>query len=169
MATKQTVAIVGATTHEGTIVAQRLATLSLRILLIAEDAIQLQILEENLKNFSKAAEVESLVCVKDACWEADIILLAIPGEQIAEVATKISEVATQKVVVHFSKQDSLNYSSSAALQKIGLFFPNSKIAAAFFNSSDSNQIAIAGFDHEAVNTFSNICTTAGFTISVAAQ
>ena len=54
---------------------------------------------------SKVADgdnIEVIDCLKNGCWEADIIILDICKEQQEEVADIIKEVVTQKIVINFS-------------------------------------------------------------------
>lgn len=96
---KKTIAIVGATETLGRIIVKKFASMPYRLLLISNEINELDNLRNDLSARYPETEIESLDCVKDGCWEADIIILAVPCENIKQVAERIKEVATQKIVV----------------------------------------------------------------------
>src|SRR6476469_5744485 len=98
MATKKTVAIIGATGDMGSALAMSLVNSNYRLLLMSRNKSKVGKLSAYLKSKNPAAEVAVIGCEKEACWEADIILLAVPYQVEKEVAEKIREVATQKLV-----------------------------------------------------------------------
>ena len=96
---KKTIAIVGATESPGKIIAEKFASMPYRLLLISNKTNELDILKNSLSVINPETEIEALDCVKDGCWEADIIILAVPSNNMKHIVERIREVATQKIVV----------------------------------------------------------------------
>ncbi len=121
MATKKTIAIIGATEKSGEAIATSLATGKNRLLLMAGDAERLDALKAKLETASASAEVDTITCSKEACWEADIIIIANPHEAATEIADKIREVATGKIVITLSSPE------SSAAEELQTLLPYSKV------------------------------------------
>ncbi len=131
-----------------------------RLLLMSNDDNQLNQVANHIKEISPQTEIETIDCLKDGCWEADIIFLAVPYEDIKEVVERMKEVATQKIVVCISgnTSDRFPFPMTQQLQQL---LPYSKIVTAFKNLNTSEAF-IAGNDPEAVETISNILKKAGY-------
>src|SRR5690349_9077375 len=80
MQTKQTIAIIGATGNIGSAVSKSLARDNYKLLLCAKDFDKLQVLINDIKEGSPAADLEGIDCPMVAGWEADIIILAVPRQ-----------------------------------------------------------------------------------------
>lgn len=99
MATQQTIAIIGALEEAAQSAIAGLTGTGYRLLLFCK--------EDDLSRLSAFAagkrfdgtDVEWMSCPIEASWEADIILLSVPADEIAEVASAIREVAIGKPVV----------------------------------------------------------------------
>ena len=129
-------------------------------------------------------DVEDIDCSVQATWEADIIIVAVPFEAEKEVAEKIKEVANQKIVISIANPLNETYnglvtpSDTSAAEELQKLLPNSKVIKAFnttfaadFSTPviDGKQVDafIAGNDEEALQTVSELVTTAGFNPIVA--
>lgn len=99
MAYKHTVAIIGATTPQGSLIAQRIGA-QFRLLLMDTAQAPLMDLQNTVLSAYPQAEVDLLTCCKDASWEADIVVVAIAETELAEIAARIKEVTTCKPVIH---------------------------------------------------------------------
>lgn len=157
MATKTTIAIVGATESAGIEVAGKLASQNFRLLLISRDESKLKQLAEEILHHTPGADVEIINCVKEGCWEADIIVLAaspIPAETLIE---KIKDVATQKIVVEI-----VQGSNSSATEALHRVLPYSKIVTASFITHPEKEVTITGLDKKAVQLIEGIAVKAGF-------
>lgn len=151
---KKTIAIVGATEKSGKEIVMKLASMPYRLLLISNQITELDRLKNDLFLMHPHAEIEALDCIKDGCWEADIIILAVPHEAIQKVAERIKEVATQKIVVDvFNTED-----NSAELKKI---LPYSKLVGVSVDLS--SEIIISGDDKTVNEEIQQIFILAGFT------
>jgi len=178
MATNKTVAIIGATGDMGSAIAMSLVNSNYRLLLMSRDKTKLAKLFAYIKRNNPATEVATIECEKEACWEADIILLTVPYKVENEVAEKIREVATQKVVIDVSNplNESHNHlitePDTSAAEELQKLLPNSKVVKALntiFASDlthaikESKQIKtfIAGDDQEALQTASEMVSAMG--------
>jgi len=158
MAVKKTIAIVGATEKEGRKIANQFACMPYRFLFISNKTIELEELTNNILQKNPEAEIEILECVKDGCWEADIIILAVAAQQNQKVAGLIKEVATQKIVVEISdKEKNVN-----ELQKI---LPYSKLVKVSGNFQ-SQEIEINGDDETVNEEIMKIFKQAGYKVKI---
>jgi predicted dinucleotide-binding enzyme len=102
--TNKTIALIGATEKMGSQMARRLAGQDNSLLLFSHEPVLLAQLISEIKNEHPNAIVESAGCEFEASWEADIIIAAVPLQDVHEVAEKIREVATQKIVAAVSDE-----------------------------------------------------------------
>jgi NADPH-dependent F420 reductase len=178
MATKKTIAIIGASGDMGSAIAKALVYSDYRLLLVSRDKSKVVKLSAWLKRKTSTAEVEIVECEKEACWEADIILLAVPYKTEKGVAENIREVATQKVVIDVSNPLNETYDhlitarGTSAAEELQKALPNSKVVKAFnmIFASDLTQLAekekqiktfIAGDDEEALGVVSEMSVSMG--------
>jgi 8-hydroxy-5-deazaflavin:NADPH oxidoreductase len=184
MATKKTIAIIGATGRMGSAIAKSLAKANYRLLFFAHRQEKVQQLINEIKQQDPSADVDSMGCAFDASWEADIIIPAVDYKNEKEVAEKIKPVATQKIVISISNP--LNHdhnglatsTDSSAAEQLQNYLPDAKVVKAF-NTVFSNSflqpvideqrldVLIAGNDEEAVQTVSGLVADAGFNPVVA--
>lgn len=179
MSTKQTIAIIGATGNMGSALAKTLSKGNNRLLLFANDQNKVKALVDDIKSTNKKADVEGIECPTNASWEADIIVMAVPFAAEKEIATRIKEVANQKVVISIANPLNENYDGlvtppdTSAAEELQKLLPNSKVVKAFntvfatvFSTPviDDKQVdvLIAGNDGNAMVTVSELVQTAGF-------
>jgi len=179
MQTKQTIAIIGATGNMGAAISKSLAKGNYRLLLRATDQDKLQDLINTIRTENSSADVEAIDCPVNACWEADIIIAAVPYSAEKEVAEKIREVANQKIVISISNPLNESFNGlvtapdTSAAEELQTLLPHSKVVKAFNTTFASDFITpvidgkqvdsfIAGNDEEALQTVSQLITTAGF-------
>jgi NADPH-dependent F420 reductase len=128
--------------------------------------------------------VDAIDCSTQAGWEADIIILALPFEAEKEVAEKIKAVANQKIVISIANPLNSSYNGlvtaadTSAAEELQKLLPNSKVIKAFNTTFaadfttpviDGKQVDafVAGNDEDALQTVSELVTTAGFNPIVA--
>lgn len=179
MKTKQTIAVIGATGSMGSAISKSLSKGNYRLLLKASKQEELDALVKEIESDNANAEVESAVCSREAGWEADIIILAVPFGAEKEVASRIREVANQKIVISIANplnetfNGLLTAPDTSAAEELQKLLPNSKVIKAFnttFAADFSTPIIdgkqadafIAGEDEEALQIVSEIVATAGF-------
>jgi len=179
MSTKQTIAIIGASGNMGSNIAKNLSTGNNRLLLFANEKEKVEAVVNDIKSSNASAEVEALECPTNASWEADIIILAVPYQAEKEIAEKIREVANQKIVISIANPLNETYNGlvtapdTSAAEELKKLLPNSKVIKAF-NTTFAADFAtpvidgkqadafIAGNDEEALQTVTELVTTAGF-------
>ncbi|HEX2532656.1 MAG TPA: NAD(P)-binding domain-containing protein [Chitinophagaceae bacterium] len=173
MHTKQTIALIGATGRLGSALARNLAKGHYRLLLKGSRSEALEALVESIIAATPGADVEAQACPTDACWEADIIVLAVPGAAEAEVAGRIREVANQKVVVSLSRP--VHPEEEEAPESAGVLqacLPHSKVVQAYPATPEASclealthgtgaEVFLAGNDREALETVSELVQAAG--------
>jgi len=184
MQTKQTIAIIGSTGNMGSAIAKSLAYGNYRLLLKANNQDKLGVLVSEIKNTTPEADVEAAVCPKDASWEADIIILAVPYNAEKEVAERINAFANQKIVISISNPLNESYNGlttppdTSAAEELQKLLPHAKVVKAFnttfaadFSSPiiDGKQVDafIAGNDEDANSTVAELVAVAGFTPIIA--
>lgn len=184
MTTTKTIAIVGATGNMGSAIAKSLAKSgTYRLLLMATEQDKLVTLKTELAKSTKA-EVFTISCAREASWEADIIIVATPYEAEKEVADKIREVATGKIVISISNplnssyNDLVTSSHTSAAEELQKLLPYSKVIKTFNTTFAADFITplidgktadafIAGNNGDAVETVSEVVKAAGFNPIVA--
>lgn len=179
MASKKTIAIIGASGNMGSAIAKNLAKGNYRLLLFGNQKDKIDRLIDTIKKENPSAEVDGVACPVDASWEADIIIPAVKYETEKEVAERIREVATQKIVLSISNPLNETYDGlktapgTSAAEELQNLLPYSKVIKAFntiFYGDFTQPVIdgkqadsfIAGNDAEAVQTVSELVSTAGF-------
>lgn len=179
MQTKRTIAVIGATGNMGSAISKALAKSNDRLLLFSREVECVNRLADELKETNATADVDTIQCAVDASWEADIIILAIPYEKEAEVAGKIKEVASQKIVISISNPLNSTYDGmvtlpgTSAAEELQKLLPDSKVIKAFNTTYaadfsepviDGQQVDafIAGDHEQALATVEELVRSAGF-------
>ena len=185
MANRKTIAIVGATGNMGSAITRSLSKNgTYRLLLMANDQEKLTGLKNDVEKSGADAELLTLNCAKEASWEADIIVVATPYEAEKEVAEKIREVATGKIVISISNplnsayNDLVTSPDSSAAEELQKLLPNSKVVKTFNTTFAADFISpvidgktadafVAGNNGDAVDTVAEIVKSVGFNPIVA--
>ena len=176
----KTIAIVGATGNMGSAISTTLAkTGHYRLLLMANDQEKLVELKSQLDRSGTAADIYTISCAREASWEADIIIVATPYDAEKNVAEKIREVATGKIVISISNPLDSSYNKlvtspdTSAAEELQKLLPNSKVVKTFNTTFAANFITpviegkkadafIAGNNGDAVEVVSKVVADAGF-------
>jgi len=179
MKTKQTVAVIGASEEMGSAIAKSISKGNYRVLLYSRDPIRTEAVINDIKTDHPSADVEIVGDALDACWEADIIIIAVPDVAEKEISESIRKVTNQKIVISVSNPinetfDGLttkqNTSAAEELQKL---LPNAKVIKAFNTTfaDDFKQPVIngqqmdcfiAGNDENALEVVYDLVKTTGF-------
>lgn len=104
MKAKKTIAILGLEKGKEKLFLDQLANDN-RLLIISEDINDCAKASEYLSQNRSEEEVELIGCPKDACWEADIIMIWNTQQYQEEVLQKLRTVATQKTVLFITEQE----------------------------------------------------------------
>jgi len=179
MQTKKTIAVIGATGNMGKAISKALSKGNDRLLLFSREEEQLSILGNEIREQYPSADFETIQCAYEASWEADIIILAVPYEAEAEIAEKIKQVASQKIVISISNPLNATYNGlvtaadTSAAEELQKLLPDSKVIKAFNTTyaADFSQPVIdgkqadafvAGNHEAAIQTVLELVRTAGF-------
>lgn len=179
MHTKQTIAIIGASGNMGRVLSIGLAKGHYRLLLLDSSLEQGKALREEIVNAREDADVEVIDCYVEACWEADIILIAIPTCREQEVAGKIREMANQKIVLGITGQpqnDKVEQGTAPGnnrVESLQALLPHSKVVKAKLCHPETDpshlgvdnrqgKMVLTGDDSEALETVSELLTLSGF-------
>ena len=179
MATIKTIAIIGASGNMGSAIAISLAKAPYRLLLFGKEEKKLRSVFKEIKLINKLVNAEVIGCAADASWEADIIIAAVPFAAEKELAEKIKQVATGKIVISISNPLNDTYTGlvtnadTSAAEELQKLLPHSKVIKAFnttFAGDFSQPVIdgktvdafIAGNDEEALETVSDVVRSAGF-------
>lgn len=144
MKIKEIIAIIGATTDQGAFIAGNMSQHNYRLILMSSDAEKLGALKAGLLKPGTKAIIDSTDCAKDSSWEADIIIITSPDEAERQIAEKIKDVATGKIVISISNPLNENHrepvtpSSTSAAEELQKLLPNSKVVKAF--AADSSPV-----------------------------
>ncbi|MGZ5134988.1 MAG: NADPH-dependent F420 reductase [Flavitalea sp.] len=175
---KKTIAIIGATETIGSAIAKNLAKGNYRILLFSQSSEKLESLAQEINYETPAADIDCLNCLVDASWEADIIISTLPCGGEKQIAERIREVTTQKIVIICSSPGNNNSSHCISwrisiAEELQKLLPHSKIVKTFNSTlaanfekeiAEGNEIDffISGNDSEAVDIAREIISNAGF-------
>jgi hypothetical protein len=174
---KQTIAIIGANGRMGSALSRRLAMAGHRILLAGRSRAGLRRVYNEITRITANADVGLLECQHEASWEADVIIPAVPYNAQAEVAGRIKDVVTGKIVVSIANPLNETYdglltqSGISAAEELAALLPYSRIVKAFNTIAASDLEAqsvkkpdcfVAGDDDDAVATVSALVADAGF-------
>lgn len=139
-----TVAILGAGSSIGQLIAKNLAT-NYSLLLMDSSADKLNNLMQFFVENHPTAKVEMIVCSKEASWEADIIIIAADHAQEQEaIAIKINEVSTCKTVIQIKDASSDMVSMQAILPYSKFISVDWAITAAIVEGNDEVSLSITG-------------------------
>lgn len=170
MQTKQTIAIIGATGNMGSALSKSLAKGNYRLLLFGKHHDKVRSFAEELKINHPSSDIEAIDCSYNACWEADIIIPAVPYQVEKQVAERIKEVANQKIVISITNplnetfDGLLTAPDTSAAEELQKLLPHSMVIKAFNTTfaADFRQPVIdektadafiAGNNAEAANCF----------------
>jgi predicted dinucleotide-binding enzyme len=163
----------------GSAIAKSLCKGNYKLLLCSKEPGKIETLINDIKSTNSLADVEISDCFKEACWEADIIIAAVPYASEQEVAERIKEVANQKIVISIANPLNETYTGlitaadTSAAEELQKLLPHSKVIKAFnttFAADFSTAVIdrkkidafIAGNDEDALETVSELVSTAGF-------
>src|SRR3712207_3619615 len=86
MKTKKTIAIIGATSEVGYDISKRFSKGNYRLLLCSYDEGKVDSLVKEIRSMTPTADMEVINCNVDTSWQADIIIVVVPGNEEKEVA-----------------------------------------------------------------------------------
>lgn len=157
---KQTIAILGANTAEGILIATGLAKSTHKLLLWANDDLaDAQWMAIDIQKHFPQADVEAVSCGVDASWEADIIIAAVPFPELGPVCKLIKEVSNRKILVHIS--EAVNESASRLFSEI---LPHTQLVNVVTEWSGKKSVMfVQSNNSEALEKVSGLLDQAGIT------
>ncbi len=184
MIIKQTIIIIGATGKMGSAIAKSLSKGNYRLLLNSRNHDKTKQLITEVKKANPATDIEGIDCSFNGCWEADIIISAVPYAAEKDLAKKIKDVANQKIVISIANPLNENYdgltttADTSAAEEFQKLLPNSRVVKAFNTTfaadfytpvidGKQTDAFIAGNSAEALQIVEDIVKTAGFNPVVA--
>ena len=179
---KKTIAILGAGGNMGSNIAKNLARAGYRLLLADRDVSKLSETLKAIKATTPKANVELIDCAR----EADIIIPAVSYLAQAEVAQKINDVVTGKIIISIANplnetfDGLLTEPTTSAAEELAKLLPHSNIVKAFNTTFAADFTSprlggatidcfVAGADHEAAEAVSELVRDAGFNPIIAGK
>ena len=179
---KKTIAILGAGGNMGSNIAKNLARAGYRLLLADRDVSKLSETLKAIKATTPKANVELIDCAR----EADIIIPAVSYLAQAEVAQKIKDVVTGKIIISIANplnetfDGLLTEPTTSAAEELAKLLPHSNIVKAFNTTFAADFTSprlggatidcfVAGADHEAAEAVSELVRDAGFNPIIAGK
>lgn len=164
---KLTIAIIGLG-NSGTELATRLVGSPYRLLLFDQDLVNAQALVDQLLQSTPVADIDAIDCQVNASWEADIIVLAIPESSNKQLADRIRDVATCKIVIGLAAFSIDNDSGhldaviSHEGEELQQQLPNSKVVNLVIVSGVGADAFLLSTHQEALATVSTLVQEAGW-------
>lgn len=157
---QQTIAILGATRPEGILIATGLAKGRHKLLLWCPEGLSdAQWMAIDLQKHFPGADVEAVSCNVDASWEADVIIAAIPYDELGVVCDRIKEVANRKILIHIG--DTANEAATELCREI---LPYTKLVNVITEwSGKKSMVFVQGDDGNAVCKVVGLLKEAGIT------
>lgn len=145
MALRQTIAIIGASGQYGAAFAKALSAGPYRLLLMDPNTDGLTLLQKTIGVEVPQADVEQVACCREASWEADLILFALPFSERNHLIAQMQEVVTRKTVVFIlgqPEENALNILKQqlpySGIITIAMYLPASAADAERIGVSDSD-------------------------------
>lgn len=171
MTSPKTIAIVGATGKMGSVIARSLAEGRHRLVLTANHREKLAALRNELIQIYDA-DVTLAATAREAAWEADLVILAVPADVEMQVAGLIREVVSGKIIISISARDNRKTDASAA-EELQRLLPYSRIVKSFNTVHISTYVSpavsckfavifVAGNNGDAVAVVTELARKAGF-------
>lgn len=176
----KTIAIIGATERIGAMLTKNLAGGKHSLLLFSHNMQKLRAMVKEIKKVNPAADLHSYKCLVDAGWEADIIAFAVPLNDVSDLAERVRQVATQKVVINMSKDSNPMQVEQGEgqdmndIETLERLLPHSQVVNVYFEnesqyrgSADRTPVhmVITGSNIEAVATVEEIFLSSGFDVT----
>ena len=162
MEVQETIAFIGGAGKNCPVLMKKMAQGNLRLLFLYNEEEKVQDFVEQLKEGQNEAEIEVVNCVKESCWEADIIAFVDPGAIEEELLRKIKEVATQKILLLITTEHKDNTSSFVCrISDLEKELPFSKIVSVKVDSRGM-KAELSAKDPEALETVAEVMGKAGY-------
>lgn len=147
MLVKETIAIIGSANKSCKELCNRLAIAHYPLVFVTKERASLALLAHQISTGIPHADISTVDCAKEGCWQADIVILCSFQEDYPELLQKIASVTTQKILVIFSEKKAAelcqeNFNTFRAA------LPNTAIVS-LCSGSDSRTMQLIDCDDEA--------------------
>ncbi len=153
MKVKETIAFIGDADKSSALI-QRLAAKDYPLVLVRQEGKHFEDLREKILSSAPEADIETIGCEREGCWEADIIVYSPTAVGNAERCEKIKEVANQKILVYLFNKEKESSHAAEKIKNCGRLLPNTKTVLLVFDPV-AGEIQIGGPD-DAAGTVENI-------------
>lgn len=163
MEVQETIAFIGGAGKNCPVLMKKMAKGKLRLLfLYNEDEKSLDFVQQLRAEQNAEAEIEVVNCVKESCWEADIIAFVDPEAIEEDVLRKIKEVATQKILLLITTEHQDNTSSFVCrVSELENELPYSKIVSVKVDSLGMTA-RLSAKDQDALKMVGEVMGKAGY-------
>lgn len=159
MKVKETIAFIGEADKISSDLIQKLAARNYPLVLVAKEGNHFEELSAQIVNRIPGADMETIHCEREGCWEADVIVLNNLKDLSAGLAEKIKEVTNQKILVYFLHEEEQS-TSTEKLKHFQQSLPNAEWVQVVFDVV-SNEMHITGAE-ETTALMENIFNQAGY-------
>lgn len=163
MKVKETIAFIGKADEICLDLIRTLASQGHPLLLVTQEDNHFSRLAHQILEEVPEADIETIGCVKEGCWEADIIVLSHGIYLDPQLLERVKEVATQKILVYHGGDESI----PARREGVGTLpqqLPNTGIVQLTWDI-DSREMTVQGADDPA-RVIARILTHAGYKINL---
>ena len=158
MKVKETIAFIGETDEVCSQLIQKLAAENYPLVLVTREGNYFGDLTRQILGRIPDADIEMIDCVREGCWEADVIVLRNRASLDTELSEKIREVASRKILVCLL--DAGDPISFPALKNMQQLLPNTEVIQVIADPA-SREMQIAGAEAPAA-VIENIFNRAGY-------
>ena len=168
MAVQETIAFIGGAGNTCPVLMKKMARENLRLLFISKNGNEEvgEFVQQLEAEKGPDAEIEVVNCLKDSCWEADIIAFIDPETIEEELVNKMKEVATQKAVLFITVQEAdSQVKCTGHMKELEALLPHSNIVMLRLDSAKL-EASLMGKNQDALEAVSQVMRKCGYSIQV---
>lgn len=157
MAVKQTIAVVGDKNKYCKKILQYLVCEGYPILYILCEEDEMVTSIQQIKSNYQNADIEILKCPKEACWEADIVMILNQNQIDSKgFIHKILDFTTQKILVAIVNDNDVWQKEEDFRLKLQSHLPYTHIVSVFLEGNENEKIKIQGEDKESLGMIADV-------------
>lgn len=160
MKVKETIAFIGEADDICSQLIEELAGKNYPLVLVAKDDNHFDDLAEKIRKQIPEADIETIPCEREGCWEADIIFFNHFQPFDAGLPEKIKEVANQKILVYFLTVEE-QQPADAAFRRFQKLLPNTDWVQVVLDGA-ARSIRMESKHMAVLSVIENIFITAGY-------
>lgn len=155
MKVKATIAFIGAVDKQGEKIINRLVQKGHPLVLINKPGRAAGLLSTSILKQVPDADIEVIDCEREACWEADVILLPDSTDLHKALLEKIRTVATQKILIRLTNKKKGEKILENEIKFLKQQLPNTKIVSVFYEENGLD-IVVSGEDKRSLEGITEI-------------